>query len=93
MKESTMVIAAHADDEALGCGGTMARLAEEGAQIVVVFMADGVFSRKKSSRVDKKEKKCRGCSPEDLGIEKKSSPRPARQPDGSGSDAPDRAES
>lgn len=57
MKESTMVIAAHADDEALGCGGTMARLAEEGAQIVVVFMADGVFSRKKSSRVDKKKRK------------------------------------
>jgi len=49
MKESIMVIAAHADDEALGCGGTMARLTAEGAQIQVVFMADGVFSRKNST--------------------------------------------
>jgi LmbE family N-acetylglucosaminyl deacetylase len=50
MKETVMVIAAHADDEALGCGGTMARLAAEGAQINVVFMADGVHSRKSSSQ-------------------------------------------
>jgi LmbE family N-acetylglucosaminyl deacetylase len=50
MKETVMVIAAHADDEALGCGGTMARLAAEGAQIHVVFMADGVHSRKGSSQ-------------------------------------------
>lgn len=49
MKNTIMVVAAHADDEALGCGGTMARLTAEGAQIQVVFMADGVFSRKKST--------------------------------------------
>jgi len=57
MKESTMVIAAHADDEALGCGGTMARLAAEGAQIHVVFMADGVFSRKSSTKNQQKKRK------------------------------------
>lgn len=45
-----MVIAAHADDEALGCGGTMIRLAAEGKQINVVFMADGVLSRKSSTQ-------------------------------------------
>jgi LmbE family N-acetylglucosaminyl deacetylase len=42
---STLVIAAHPDDEALGCGGTLARLSREGAAIHVAFLADGVFSR------------------------------------------------
>lgn len=49
MKDTIMVVAAHADDEALGCGGTLARLTAEGAQIHVAFMADGVFSRKSST--------------------------------------------
>lgn len=57
MKESIMVIAAHADDEALGCGGTLARLTAEGAQIHVVFMADGVFSRKSSTKNQQKKRK------------------------------------
>ena len=57
MKESIMVIAAHADDEALGCGGTMARLAAEGAQIQVVFMADGVFSRESSTKNQQNQRK------------------------------------
>jgi LmbE family N-acetylglucosaminyl deacetylase len=57
MKESIMVIAAHADDEALGCGGTMARLTAAGAQIHVVFMADGVFSRKSSTKNQQKKRK------------------------------------
>ena len=46
MKDSIMAIVAHADDEVLGCGGTLARLAAMGEQIHVVFMADGVLSRK-----------------------------------------------
>lgn len=57
MKKSIMVIAAHADDEALGCGGTMARLAAEGAQIQVVFMADGVFSRESSNKNQQNQRK------------------------------------
>lgn len=40
-----LVIAAHADDEALGCGGTIARHAEAGDEVAVVFVADGVESR------------------------------------------------
>jgi LmbE family N-acetylglucosaminyl deacetylase len=43
--ERVLVIAAHPDDEALGCGGTMARHALVGDSVDVVFMADGVFSR------------------------------------------------
>ena len=45
MSEKILVIAAHADDEALGCGGTIARHVAEGCSVHVVFMADGVTSR------------------------------------------------
>jgi len=42
---SLLVVAAHPDDEVLGCGGTIAKLVDEGATIHVAFLADGVFSR------------------------------------------------
>ncbi len=45
MSKSILVVAAHADDEALGCGGTMARHAAAGDRVHVVFVADGVSSR------------------------------------------------
>lgn len=37
----TLVIAPHPDDEILGCGGTMARLADEGAEVVVAIVTTG----------------------------------------------------
>lgn len=42
---STLVIAAHPDDEVLGCGGTIHRLAQSGSSVNIVFLADGVSSR------------------------------------------------
>jgi len=45
MGQPILIIAAHPDDEVLGCGGTIAKLADRGATIHVAFMADGVFSR------------------------------------------------
>jgi LmbE family N-acetylglucosaminyl deacetylase len=42
---SILILAAHPDDEVLGCGGTIAKLADQGASIHVAFLADGVFSR------------------------------------------------
>ena len=40
-----IVVAAHPDDEALGCGGTIAAEAREGAEVTVVFMTNGVGAR------------------------------------------------
>lgn len=40
-----LVIAAHADDEVLGCGGTLAMLSERGVPLDVIFLADGEASR------------------------------------------------
>lgn len=40
-----LVVVAHADDEALGCGGTIARHVAEGDNVSVIYMADGITSR------------------------------------------------
>ncbi len=40
-----LVVAAHADDEVLGCGGTIARMVAVGREVHVLVLADGVSSR------------------------------------------------
>lgn len=40
-----LVIAAHPDDEVLGCGGSIARMADEGWQVHVLILAEGATSR------------------------------------------------
>jgi len=40
-----LVIAAHPDDEVLGCGGTMARLAASGHGVHVAILGEGITSR------------------------------------------------
>jgi LmbE family N-acetylglucosaminyl deacetylase len=40
-----LVVAAHPDDEVLGCGGTIARLTAEGRQVHLLFLADGENAR------------------------------------------------
>ena len=52
---SILVVAAHPDDEILGCGGTMAKHVKQGHQVNVLIMAEGVTSRD-STRNRKKRK-------------------------------------
>ncbi len=40
-----LVVAAHPDDEVLGCGGTVARLVREGVLCYCVILSEGVMSR------------------------------------------------
>lgn len=43
--KTVLVIAAHPDDEVLGCGGTIAKHVSQGDKVHLLFMADGVKSR------------------------------------------------
>jgi LmbE family N-acetylglucosaminyl deacetylase len=45
MSNTVLVVAAHADDEALGCGGSLAKHVAAGDKVHVIFVADGVTSR------------------------------------------------
>jgi LmbE family N-acetylglucosaminyl deacetylase len=40
-----LVVAAHPDDEVLGCGGTMARLACDGHNVHILILGEGITSR------------------------------------------------
>lgn len=40
-----LIIAAHPDDEVLGCGGTIARLVNEGKDVYVAILGEGITSR------------------------------------------------
>jgi LmbE family N-acetylglucosaminyl deacetylase len=42
---SVLVVAAHPDDEILGCGGTLARHAAQGEEVHVLLLAEGVAAR------------------------------------------------
>lgn len=55
MHKSVLVLAAHPDDEVLGCGGTLAKLVNEGTQVHVAFVADGVYSRKGDRAIQQAE--------------------------------------
>ncbi len=44
-KRKILIIAAHPDDEVLGCGGTIARLAQEGNEVYTLILGEGITSR------------------------------------------------
>lgn len=43
-----LVVAAHPDDEVLGCGATMARLVREGHDVRIAILAEGITSRSRA---------------------------------------------
>lgn len=45
MSQSILIIAAHPDDEVLGCGGTIARYTARGVQARAIFLAYGITAR------------------------------------------------
>ena len=45
MSISVLVVAAHPDDEVLGCGATIARHARQGDNVHIVILAEGATSR------------------------------------------------
>lgn len=44
-KNTVLIVAAHSDDEVLGCGGTIAKHVDNGDLVFVAFMTDGVGAR------------------------------------------------
>jgi len=59
MYQSILVLAAHPDDEVLGCGGTIAKHAARGAKVNVAFMADGISSRAADSALQQAQLEAR----------------------------------
>lgn len=49
---SVLVVAAHPDDEVLGCGGTMARHVSAGDEVHVLIVAQGVTARENATAAD-----------------------------------------
>jgi LmbE family N-acetylglucosaminyl deacetylase len=56
MNKKILIVAAHPDDEVLGCGGTAARLVNEGDEVFTLVLGEGVTSRDDSRQRVKREK-------------------------------------
>ena len=65
MKKQILVVAAHPDDEILGCGGTISRLIAEGNEISVLILGEGVTARDKHRSIENRK--------QDLNVLKKQS--------------------
>jgi N-acetylglucosamine malate deacetylase 1 len=52
---NVLIVAAHPDDEILGCGGTISRLVEEGSKAFTLILGEGITSRDEKRNRDKRE--------------------------------------
>lgn len=51
-KKTILVVAAHPDDEILGCGATIARLIQEGCEAHTLILGEGITSRDEKRNAD-----------------------------------------
>ena len=58
-QKSVLVVAAHPDDEVLGCGGTIAKHARSGDKVHILIVAEGSTSRQVKRDVKKSEEDLR----------------------------------
>jgi LmbE family N-acetylglucosaminyl deacetylase len=56
--EIILIVAAHSDDEVLGCGGTMLRHIARGDEVHVVFLTNGVGARGSDDGVNERSAAC-----------------------------------
>lgn len=56
MNKKILVVAAHPDDEILGCGGTMAAHSRTGDEVYVLILGEGITSRDESRDQEKRGK-------------------------------------
>lgn len=68
MNNRILIIAAHADDEVLGCGGTIARHVRSGDEVNLLILSDGETSRKNPEVKQRSEALKNSCAI--LGIKK-----------------------
>jgi len=59
MRRKVLIVAAHPDDEVLGCGGTIARFADEGCEVYTLILGEGITSRDDSRDRHKREEEIR----------------------------------
>lgn len=69
-KKSILVVAAHPDDEVLGCGGTLAKHTANGDNVQVLFLADGESARGNLNKLGERRNSCLK-SLQCVGIEKR----------------------
>lgn len=56
MNDKILIVAAHPDDEILGCGGTISRLVKKGCDVFTLILGEGVTLRDRKRNPKKREK-------------------------------------
>lgn len=61
LSKKVLVVAAHPDDEVLGCGGAVVKHIKAGDEVYIIALADGVTARIYQSNISRKEelKRCK----------------------------------
>lgn len=68
MNNTILVVAAHSDDDALGCSGTIVRHVSSGDEVHVLYMTDGVASRGDTNGSAEKRSQAAHLAAEIMGI-------------------------